>query len=149
LLDGLPLSSSVVKRLERAVEHIADGVRAFHDPSSFLLFLVYTMAIWGLDSFGVTIMARSLHMHMSIAVALLLLVGLGVGSALPSTPGYVGIFQFVAVTVLVPFHFTRSEAIAFILVAQAAGLAVTGVLGAIGLMQYRRMRETIATSLQV
>jgi glycosyltransferase 2 family protein len=145
LLDGLPFSPRAVKRIEAAVEHVASGVRSFHDPSTFLLFLVYTMAIWGLDSFGVTILARSLHMQMSMSVGLLLLVGLGVGSALPSTPGYIGIFQFVAVTVLTPFHFTRSEAIAFILVAQAGGLLVTGVLGAIGLLQYRRMRESIAT----
>jgi uncharacterized membrane protein YbhN (UPF0104 family) len=81
---------------------------------------------------------------MSMAVALLLLVGLGVGSALPSTPGYIGIFQFVAVTVLVPFHFTRSQAIAFILVAQAGGLVVTGILGAIGLLQYRKMRSPVS-----
>jgi uncharacterized membrane protein YbhN (UPF0104 family) len=81
-------------------------------------------------------------MQMSLAIALLLIVGLGLGSALPSTPGYIGIFQFVAVTVLIPFHYTRAAAIAFILVAQAGGLVVTGVLGSIGLLQYRKMRRT-------
>lgn len=145
LIEKIPSSSRAVKRMEFAVEHVSAGVRAFHDPSSFLLFLVYTISIWGLDSFGVTILARAMHMQMSMAVALLLLVGLGIGSSLPSTPGYIGIFQFVAVTVLVPFHFTRSEAIAFILVAQAGGLVVTGVLGAIGLLQYRRMRESTSS----
>jgi len=54
-------------------------------------------------------------------VALLLLTALGLGSALPSTPGYVGIYQFVAVTVLTPFGIGRDEALAFILVLQVLG----------------------------
>lgn len=146
LADKLPLSETAVKRLEEAIEHIASGVRAFHDPGTFSLFLVFTIAIWGLDSFGMTLLARALGMEMSMAVALLLLVGMGVGSALPSTPGYIGIFQFVAVTVLVPFHYTRSAAIAFILVAQAGGLLVTGILGAIGLLEYRKLRDHAETA---
>ena len=142
LLGKLPVPARAVHRVEDAIEHIASGIRAFHDPARFSLFLLLTFAIWGLDAYSVVILARALSMQMSMAVALLLLVGLGVGSALPSTPGYVGIFQFVAVTVLMPFGFSRSAAIALILVAQAGGLLVTGVLGSIGLLQYRRMKQS-------
>jgi hypothetical protein len=42
----------------------------------------------------------------------------GLGSALPSTPGYVGIYQFAAVSALTPFGFSRADAIAYVLVAQ-------------------------------
>ena len=66
--------------------------------------------------------------------------GMGLGSALPSTPGYVGIYQFVAVTVLTPFGFSRTDAIAYILVAQALGYVVIGIWGSIGLLKYRRSR---------
>ncbi len=149
LLSKLSISSRAVKRLEDSIEHIASGVRAFHDPARFSLFMMFTVAIWGLDAYGITLLARALGMQMSMAVALLLIVGLSVGSALPSTPGYIGIFQFVAVTVLMPFHFTRSAAIAFILVAQAGGLFVTAVLGAIGLLQYRKLREAEAKEAHV
>lgn len=142
LLEKLPVPAGAVHRVEDAIEHIASGIRSFHDPSSFSLFLLLTVTIWGLDSYSITVLARALGMQMSMAIALLLIVGLGIGSALPSTPGYIGIFQFVAVTVLMPFHFTRSAAIAFILVAQAGALVVTGVLGSIGLLQYRKMKHT-------
>jgi len=70
-------------------------------------------------------MADGLHLHFSFAVAMLLLTGMGLGSALPSTPGYVGIYQFVAVTVLTPFGFSRDSALAYILVAQASAYVVT------------------------
>jgi hypothetical protein len=67
-----------------------------------------------------------LHQSLSWQQALLLLVALGLASAVPSTPGYVGIFQFVAVTVLVPFGFSRDQALAYILVFQ--GMTYTAVL---------------------
>jgi spermidine synthase len=71
-------------------------------------------------------------------VAFLLIAALGLASALPSTPGYVGIYQFVAVTVLPPFGLSRTDAIAYILVAQALAYVVIGFWGSIGLLQYRR-----------
>ena len=75
-----------------------------------------------------------------MSVAFLLLAGLGLGSALPSTPGYVGIYQFVAVTVLTPFGLSRTDAIAYILVAQALSYVLIGVWGSIGIARYRRTR---------
>jgi len=72
------------------------------------------------------------------AVALLLIAGMGLGSALPSTPGYVGIYQFVAVTVLVPFGFSRSDALAYSLVLQAFGYVWITFWGLIGLWRYNR-----------
>jgi hypothetical protein len=85
------------------------------------------------DAFGVMAGARALGLEVSFRVALLLLTGLGLGSALPSTPGYVGIYQFVAVTVLVPFGIGRDEALAYILVAQALNSVVMLAFGLPGL----------------
>ncbi|ABF41851.1 conserved hypothetical protein [Candidatus Koribacter versatilis Ellin345] len=139
LAAKLPFSEKLRQRLAGMIEHIADGVRSFHDPVSFLQFALLTFGIWSLDAYATVILAKAMGLQMSILVALLLIVGLAMGSALPSTPGYIGIYQFVAVTVLTPFHFTREQAIAFILIAQANGLVVTAILGSIGLLQYRRM----------
>ncbi len=69
---------------------------------------------------------------------MLLLAGMGLGSALPSAPGYVGVYQFVAVEVLTPFGFTRDQALAFILVTQAAGYAVVLTWGLPALLMMRR-----------
>jgi glycosyltransferase 2 family protein len=76
-----------------------------------------------------------------LPVAFLLVAGLGLGSALPSTPGYVGIYQFVAVSVLAPFGFSRPQAIGYILVAQALQYTVIGLWGGLGFLRYRRKTE--------
>ena len=81
---------------------------------------------------------------MSLPVAFLLIAGLSVGSALPSTPGYVGIYQFVAVTVLTPFGFSRSDAIAFILLAQAMMYVVIGAWGGVAILRVRPQRRPLA-----
>ena len=63
----------------------------------------------------------------------LLIVALALASVAPSTPGYVGIFQFVAVSVLAPFAVTQSEALALILLFQGVVYAVVTPFGLVGL----------------
>ncbi len=60
---------------------------------------------------------------------------MGLSSAIPSTPGYVGVYQFVAVTVLVPFGFPRADALACSLVLQVMNDAVVTFWGLLGLWQ--------------
>jgi hypothetical protein len=67
----------------------------------------------------------------------ILLAALGIASALPSTPGFVGIYQFVAVTVLVPFGLSEAQAIAFILGYQGVSYIVVTLWGLIGLWKLR------------
>jgi uncharacterized membrane protein YbhN (UPF0104 family) len=123
------------------MEHALRGIRAFHDARRLSSFLGLTVLIWCLDTFGTVVGGAALGFRIPISVAFLLLAGLGLGSALPSTPGYVGIYQFVAVTMLTPFGFSRTDAIAYILVAQALMYVVIGFWGSLGLWRYRRTRR--------
>ena len=69
----------------------------------------------------------------SFKMALLLLVGIGLGSAVPSGPGYIGVYQFVGVTVLTPFGIHRADAVAFVLVSEVIQALVFGLWGMLGL----------------
>jgi uncharacterized protein (TIRG00374 family) len=139
LLERVPMTEALRARLTTMLEHILRGMRAFHDARRLFQFLALTTVVWSMDAAGTMIAARSLGLAMTLPVALLLLAGLGLGSALPSTPGYAGIYQFVAVSVLTPFGFTRTAAIAFIILAQAFSYLMMGVWGALGVWRYHRM----------
>jgi hypothetical protein len=133
LLRRMPLPEGLRNRLVGLAEQILSGLRAFHHWGRFTGFAALTVVIWVSDAIGVMAGARALGLTISFRVALLLLTGLGLGSALPSTPGYVGIYQFVAVTVLTPFGIDRDEALAYILVAQVLASLVMLAFGLPGL----------------
>jgi hypothetical protein len=118
VIQRLPLPQQFRTKLNVVLEQILNGLRTLHDWKRLLGFAVLALLIWFSDAIGTIIIMRALGLSISLPVAFLLLTGLGLSSALPATPGYVGIYQFVAVSVLVPFGFTRPDAIAFSLLAQ-------------------------------
>jgi uncharacterized protein (TIRG00374 family) len=141
VIERLPLPEKLRARLLEFAEQILEGLRAFHDWGRFTGFVLLTVTIWMTDAFSVIAGAHALGLTVSFQVALLLLTGMGLGSALPSTPGYVGIYQFVAVTVLTPFGIVRDDALAYILVAQVAGSVVILALGLPGLYQLQSRQK--------
>ena len=138
VLRRIPLPAGLRARLLDLAEQILLGLRALHSWRRFLGFGGATVAIWLLDALGVVLGVRAFHFEVSLSVALLLLTGLGLGSALPSTPGYVGIYQFVAVTVLTPFGIGRDSALAYMLVAQAMSYVVVLLLALPGVVRMQR-----------
>lgn len=133
-----PLPQALRTRLQKASSQVLLGLRAFHHFGRVAGFVLLTAGIWFLDALSTILGANGLGLHFSFSIAMLLIAGMGLGSSLPSTPGYVGIYQFVAVSVLTPFGVPKDAALAYIFVAQALGAAVTLVLGLPGLYQSRR-----------
>ena len=141
LIHRLPAPEPLRLKVILAMEDGLRGIRAFHDGKRLAGFLSLTIVIWCMDAVSTVLGGSALGLAIPLPVAFLLIAGLGLGSALPSTPGYIGIWQFVAVSVLTPFGFSRADAIAYILVAQASQYVVIGLFGAIGFLNYRRMRR--------
>ncbi len=140
-LERAPVPHALRARIAGAMDDALRGLRAFHDARRLAAFFVLSISIWCIDAFGTVVVGRALGLEMPLTVAFLLIAALGVASAIPSTPGYVGVYQFVAVTVLTPFGFSRENAIAYILVAQAVTVVVIAVWGSLGLLRYRRPRR--------
>jgi hypothetical protein len=129
LLRRLPLPVALRDKLVGLTDQVLLGMRAFHNAGRFFAFAALTIMIWVSDALGTMVAAMALSLTISFPMTMLLLTGLGLGSALPSTPGYVGIYQFVAVTVLTPLGIAKSSALAFILMVQAYGYVVTLAIG--------------------
>jgi uncharacterized protein (TIRG00374 family) len=137
LLDRLPLPEKVRSGAGHLLKQGLQGIRSFHDRSRLARFIAMTGIIWFLDGALTVVGAHSIGMEIALPIAFLLVAGLGLGSALPSTPGYVGIYQFVAVSILTPFGHSRNNAIAYILLFQALSTVIIGFWGLIGLTRQR------------
>lgn len=136
VVDWLPAPGALKPKLKSLVEQVLLAVRAFHHLGRFLSFAALTAIVWSADALTAIVAARGLGIDMPPAAAVLLLAAMGLGSALPSTPGYVGIYQFVTVTALVPFGIPRDAALAYSLVTQALAYVVLAVLGTAGLYRF-------------
>ena len=133
ILIKLPLPEGWKAKLDGILGRFVLGTRAFVNPVRAAGFLGLTPIIWLLDGFITVELAKALSLSLSLSQALLLMVALGLASALPSTPGYVGIYQFVATTVLPVFGMTKSAALTFIICYQALGVIVYLFWGLISL----------------
>jgi len=144
VIRRLPLPTGIHDKLVHFTGQILMGLKTFHEVRRFLTFAAYTVVIWSLDCCGVVMVARALDLGIGLSVAALLICGMGLGSALPSTPGYVGIYQFVAVSVLTPFGISKDGALALILILQAVGYAVITLFGLPGLYRFKGWRSAVA-----
>ncbi len=137
LLALLPIPEVLVGRAERMLHEGLKGIGSLHDRGRLGRFLSLTAITWCLEGVTTIVVARAVGLPMNLHVAFLLVAGLGLGSALPSTPGYVGIYQFVAVSVLTPFGLSKAGTIAYIFLFQAMNYLVVVSWSLLGLARHR------------
>ena len=94
-----------------------------------------------MDAAGTVFLAYILKIPLLLQQAFVLLAALGLSSAIPSTPGYVGVYQFVAVSTLAPFGISQADALAFILISQILGYIIIGFWGLLSLWQFNKHTE--------
>lgn len=146
LFGWLPLPPKISQLISKQITRFLVGMRSLQSWRRLLTFILLTAVIWLVDAVGTIIGVRIISQTLSLGQALILLSALGLSSAVPSTPGYVGVFQFVAVTVLVPFGFSRSEALAYILISQILNYLVVSFWGLLGLWQLNRTKKILPKS---
>jgi uncharacterized protein (TIRG00374 family) len=132
-LGWLPLPAGLSQKVRQQATRFLLGMRSLQSSRRLMAFLLLSAVIWLMDAVGASLAARIVFQSMSLGEALILLAALGLSSAIPSTPGYVGVYQFVAILVLVPFGFSRTDALAYILILQVMNYAVVTFWGLLGL----------------
>jgi len=103
-----------------------------------LLFTLFTAVVWTMDGLNLMLLARALSMPLTLFEAWLLIASLGLASAIPGTPGYVGIYQFVAVVVMAPLGYSAASAVALIILAQVTIYLIVLFWGLLALARISR-----------
>lgn len=113
----------------RAVVQLIAGLRALQSPLSVTWFLFWTVVIWMATTLQVWLAVAALHIDLSAPQALLLTAVLFLGMAIPSSPGYLGVFDYLAVLVLGLYGVGRAEALAAALVLHVVVFLPVTVIG--------------------
>lgn len=143
-IGRLPFSTALRQRIDRLTERFLLGMRALRSWQSASMFLALTVLAWSVDIGVMLQIALAFGLHFTVTQTLLLVAALGLSSAAPSTPGYLGIYQFVAVAVLTPFGYSRNEALVFIVAFQLVGYLLITVFGTIGVFKLNTGRARIS-----
>jgi uncharacterized protein (TIRG00374 family) len=139
LVNGLSrfgLFEKVRAPFEKLLNNLSAGFKVFKEARILVTFGLFTLVIWTLDGVGFCLAASMFHLQIDLIQALMTLVAMGLASAIPSTPGYVGVYQFVAVLVLVPLGFSQAAVLALITAVQVIGTVVVLLWGSIGILQF-------------
>lgn len=119
------------------IQQFSQGTQTLRNGKRALSYVALTAAVWMLDgTFGI-VLASSFGFALSVAQVYILLAALGLSSAIVATPGYIGTYQFVAVTVFGLWGFGRSQALLFIIGFQAISYCVVILWGGLGIWRLR------------
>jgi glycosyltransferase 2 family protein len=140
-VSRLPLPARLHGPLGTMLTRFLMGMRACQRPRTAAAFAALTAIIWLNDAFTWTVLARAFQLSLSLPQAFVLLAALGLSSAIPSTPGFIGVYQFVAVAVLPLFGYSREHALAYILMVQAIAYFMFTALGLPSFWLFYRSRE--------
>jgi glycosyltransferase 2 family protein len=133
LLSRLPLSQELYRRIVNALENFGRGLQSFRHPSRSLKLAGLTLLIWLMDAGAAVVVAHSLSLSLTLMQSLFLMTALALSSAVPSTPGYIGVYPFVVVTLLPLFGLSTSDALAELIAFQGSAYVVVTIWGLWGL----------------
>jgi glycosyltransferase 2 family protein len=131
----------LLRRLVRdTVERLAEPFGRRH----LLVWLALSLAAWATWALAALLIARSLGIELSIAEALFVTAVLNLGSAVPSSPGYVGTYEWLGVASLGLLGIDHEPALAFTILLHAAWYVPTTVVGgvALGVRGARHVRRS-------
>jgi uncharacterized protein (TIRG00374 family) len=143
-------SRGLVRRLVRdTVEVLAEPLGRRRP----VVWLGLSLVAWVTWAVAADLVARSLGIDLSITDALFVTAVLNLGSAVPSSPGYVGTYEWLGVASLGLLDVPHEQALAFTILLHAAWYVPTTIAGGValsvrGVRQLRRSRAERATRLR-
>ncbi len=135
-------SRGLVRRLVRdTVEVLAEPLGRRRP----VVWLGLSLAAWATWAISASLVARSLGLDLSLTDALFVTAVLNLGSAVPSSPGYVGTYEWLGVASLGLLDVPHEQALAFTILLHAAWYVPTTLAGGValsvrGVRQLRRSR---------
>ena len=119
----------VRSRARRVARDLLDGLSEPPSARRIVVALALSFVAWGVWSVGAWLVARSLRIDLSVVDALLVAAVINLGVAIPSSPGFVGTYQWLGVSTLSLLHVSRDNALSFSILLHASWFVPTTLAG--------------------
>jgi uncharacterized protein (TIRG00374 family) len=148
-----PLSPRLAERAGSRVTAFIQALRVLPSPPKLVLFLLLTAAYWGLNAYGMSLLARGFGFDLGAVASCALLGVLVVGVMIPSGPGMIGTFQgavVVGLSLFAPPDVVATRGTAYANVLWAVQLVVQVGLGLVFLFsRHIRLAEVFRAPAEV
>jgi glycosyltransferase 2 family protein len=111
---------AIDRRLLAIFDTMSDGLQGMRRPAQFVPTAVWSVVIWAAIVFSVWACFRAARLDLPVSAALCVLAFIGLGVSLPSSPGFIGVFQAATVLALSVFGVDKVDALGFSLLLHAS-----------------------------
>lgn len=126
-------------KLDQMTLSALDGIAGMFRPARAAGFLLLTVLLWVIEVAIVYLVGGSLQLELPPGNALFVLLVLAIGSMVPSSPGFVGTYEFFGVAALALVGIQGSMALAFVVLLHVLTLLGSTLIGVCCLL-FRRTR---------
>ena len=117
----------IIKRLRPFLMQLISGLKGLRNPRVSMAVLLVHGVAFGLDFLTYYVLLCSFGWRLPFEAAVILKVLMTAASSLPSTPGYLGVYQIAAIAGLSLYSIDESQAVAFSILWQVIQLFVFAV----------------------
>ncbi len=121
-------------RLRRVIRDTVEGLALPLRPREITIAAALSVMAWCTWALGAWLVARSVGVELSVVEALFVTAAINLGVAVPSSPGFVGTYQWLGIATLGLFGVVREEALAFAILLQAVWYLPTTLAGGLFLV---------------
>ncbi len=132
LLNRL-LPGPVVARVVAIVDRFSHGLEPFRRPRLLLAVFLLSVGVWAITGLATYAWLMAFKLELPWFAGLFVLVVINLGSAIPSSPGYIGVYHFLAVLALSVWKIDHGPALAYAIGTHALNMLANVGLGALSL----------------
>ena len=120
---------AIDRRLLAIFDSMSDGLQGIRRPAQLVPTAVWSVVIWAVIVLSVWACFRAARLDLPVTAALCVIAFIGLGVSLPSSPGFIGVFQAATVLALSIFGVDKVDALGFSLLLHASQFIPVTVWG--------------------
>lgn len=128
-LLGRLASDRLVYRITKLIANFSSGIGAMRHPGRIITIIFVSILVWGCAGLAAWMWAMAFNLSLPWYAPFFVLVVINLGSAIPSSPGYVGVYHYLAVLALSVWVPDRNAALAYAIGTHALNIMANVVLG--------------------
>ena len=126
-------------RITTLLGNFSSGADVLHRPAGFLAVVALSAGVWLAAGAGTLAWVTAFHLEVPWYAGFFVLVMVNLGSAIPSSPGYIGVYHYLAMLALSLWTPDRNAALAY-----AIGTHALNMLANVGLGSFFLAREGVS-----